>query len=96
MAKRFFPSFESEANDFAATKLRLGEYGVIRVNGVRYNVVPMKDKTTLSIGDNVFTRAGGNYGIYSIIAIEDRWFYLGKKEKKKGRVVRADIFGKVI
>lgn len=96
MGKKFFASFESAPNDFAATKLRLGEFGVIKAGGRRYNVIPVKDKTPLGIGDKVFTRAGGNYGIYSIINIEERWFYVGKDDKKKGRVVRADIFGKVV
>jgi len=96
MAKKFFASFESVPNDFAAAKLRLGEFGVIRANGNRYNVLPVKDKTPLDVGDSVFTRAGGNYGIYDIIAIDDRWFSVGKGDKKKGRVVRADIYGKVV
>ena len=96
MAKRFFSTFESVPNDFAAAKFRLGEFGIIRANGKRYNVMPVKDKTTLAVGDGVFTRAGGNYGIYEIIAIDDRWYSVGHNDKKKGRVVRADVLGKVV
>lgn len=96
MAKRFFSTFESVPNDFAAAKFRLGEFGIIRANGKRYNVAPVKDKTILAVGDSVFTRAGGNYGIYEIIAIDDRWYSVGHDGKKKGRVVRADVLGKVV
>lgn len=96
MSKKFFPTFESAANDFAAAKLQLGEFGIIRANGNRYNVVPVKDTTQLVVGDSVFTRAGSNYGIYNIIAIDGRWYYVGNGDKRKGRVIHAQIFGKVV
>ena len=35
MAKKFFATFESIPNDFAAAKLRLGEFGIIKTDAKR-------------------------------------------------------------
>ena len=95
MAKKFFASFESIPNDFAAAKLRLGEYGVIKVGGQRYNVAPIKNTTQLHVNEKVFTKAGA-WGIYDILAIDGRWYTGGKNGEKKGRVVHDQILGRVV
>jgi len=95
MAKKFFASFESIPNDFAAAKLRLGEYGVIKVGGQRYNVAPIKNTTQLHVDEKVFTKAGA-WGIYDILAIDGRWYTIGKNGEKKGRVVHDQILGRVV
>lgn len=96
MGKKFFATFESIPNDFAAAKLRLGEFGIIKADGKRYNVAPVKNTTQIHVGDAVFTRAGANWGIYDVLAIDDRWFVVGKKGTKKGRVVHDQILGRVV
>lgn len=96
MGKKFFATFESIPNDFAAAKLRLGEFGIIKADGKRYNVAPVKNTTQIHVGDVVFTRAGANLGIYDVLAIDERWFVVGKKGVKKGRVVHDQILGKVV
>ena len=95
MSKKFFPTFDSAPNDFAAAKLRLGEYGVVRVGGKRYNVAPVINTTPINIGDKVFSKTGA-WGIYDVIAVDGRWFTIGKNGEKKGRIVHDAILGMVI
>ena len=95
MGKKFFFFFFSIPNDFDVVTLRLGAYGVIKDGGQRYNVAPIKNTTQLHVGEKVFTKAGA-WGIYDILAIDGRWYTIGKNGEKKGRVVHDQILGRVV
>lgn len=90
--RNFYATFESAPNDFAARKLRLGECGIIVINGKKNRVKPVKTDMRIKAGDTVFCNAFGSYGLFQAISVDSRKCVVQKRDKTK-EINHADLLG---